>query len=362
MKKIVFFVASLGIGGAQKIATYVMDILTKNFDVQITVISLAKSKRNLDFSEKIKVIELNSLSKNKIFQKIDLIKQIKKSVENENPNFVVVFGSYFLVELALSTYFKRDFKIIGCERGDPKSYPIHYKLVNKISYRYLYDYTIFQTQEARKQYNVKEGKSSVIPNPCYDYNYEIAKSRKNEIVSAGRFTKEKGFDTLLMAFSIFHKTHKDYELVIYGDGEERNNLIELSKSLGIYEKVRLPGSVRDIKQYINSSKIFVLSSWFEGIPNTLIEAMSIGLPVIACDCSPGGAKLLTDSGRVGGPLIPIKDYKRMADELCKIIDDEELYKYYSQSSLSVRERFNSVKIADMWGEVFLRIFAGDDIS
>lgn len=114
--------------------------------------------------------------------------------------------------------------------------------------------------------------------------------RENVIVAAGRLAPQKNFSLLIKAFARFNKHHPEYTLRIYGEGELREELTNLTNSLQIAEKVELPGRSVSLLQEMNSAAMFVLTSDYEGMPNVLLEAMCMGMPVISTDCPSGGRK------------------------------------------------------------------------
>ena len=108
---------------------------------------------------------------------------------------------------------------------------------------------------------------------------------------------EKNFPLLLQAFAKFSGRHPDYRLRIFGEGELREELTALARELEIAEKVELPGRSTTLLEKMNSAAMFVLSSDYEGMPNALIEAMCLGLPVISTAVS--GATDLIQNGENG---------------------------------------------------------------
>jgi glycosyltransferase involved in cell wall biosynthesis len=129
------------------------------------------------------------------------------------------------------------------------------------------------------------------------------------ILGVGRLTKAKDFPTLLKAFALVRK-EIDSRLVILGEGEERKNLENLARDLGIEDYIWLPGFVDNPYKYMSKASVFVLSSIFEGLPTVLVEALALGCPVISTDC-PSGPKEILESGNFG-KLVPVGDYIALA--------------------------------------------------
>ncbi len=122
------------------------------------------------------------------------------------------------------------------------------------------------------------------------------------VLAAGKLKAQKGFDTLLRAFALL-RAERDARLVILGEGPERRRLLRLARRLGIEEDIALPGFVANPFAYMSRAGVFALSSRFEGLPSTLIEAMACGCPVVSTDCDSGPREIL-EGGRLGR-LVPV---------------------------------------------------------
>jgi glycosyltransferase involved in cell wall biosynthesis len=122
------------------------------------------------------------------------------------------------------------------------------------------------------------------------------------VLAVGRLTTQKGFDVLIQAFAQVRKT-QSARLLILGEGEERPALEAMINKFGLEEDVRMPGYVPNPYPYMTHSALFVLSSRWEGLPTVIIEAMSLGMPIIATDCPSGPREILMD-GKYG-QLVPV---------------------------------------------------------
>jgi glycosyltransferase involved in cell wall biosynthesis len=138
------------------------------------------------------------------------------------------------------------------------------------------------------------------------------------ILGVGRLVRQKDFPTLLRAFAKL-RAQRNCRLVILGEGKERDRLTNLAAELGILEYADLPGYVSNPFAYMNRAAQLVLSSRWEGSPNTLIQALALGLPVVATDCRSGPREILSD-GRYG-PLVPVGDVEAMFREMLHMLDN-----------------------------------------
>ena len=137
------------------------------------------------------------------------------------------------------------------------------------------------------------------------------------IISAGTMTKRKGFADLIHAFEKL-AVDRPARLIILGDGYLRANLLELISRLGLHDKISLPGNVSNPLKYFANSDVFVLSSYAEGMPNVLVEAMMCGCTPVSTDCPTGPRELLQD-GKYGY-LVPMRDPIAMAAAIEQALD------------------------------------------
>lgn len=132
------------------------------------------------------------------------------------------------------------------------------------------------------------------------------------VLAVGRLTPQKDFPTLIRAFAQVHRQHMA-RLLILGEGEQRPELEQLVKQLGLSEAVHLPGFEPNPFRYMRRAAVFVLSSRYEGLPNALIQAMACGCPVVATDC-PSGPREILDGGKYGA-LVPVGDADALAEAI-----------------------------------------------
>lgn len=351
-KKVLFIIPSLDIGGAQKVASFVANACVEA-GYRVTVLAIEEGKKTVKLDPQISVYSICSNQNDLINQgtrnKVRVMFLLKKRIREIGADAIIVFGTMVQVYLAL---IGNNTPIMGAERGDPYSYPKRTQKLIRYSYK-KYQVLTFQTTMARDAYGeIADGKSFVIPNPCFLINNKSfgGKSNKREkkIVSVGRLVEEKGYSFLIDAMVHFHKDHPDYELVIYGEGPIRTDLEKQIDQNNASAYISLPGSIVGIENYIKDASLFVLSSKYEGVPNTLLEAMALGVPVVACDCSPGGARFLTQNGTIGGPIIPYGNSNELYFQIKRMIEDKEYAEQMAEKGLMVRKDYAPERISSMW--------------
>lgn len=240
--------------------------------------------------------------------------------------------------------------VVGCERSDPKlEGTSKRRKLRDCTYRFI-DRIQVQTVSARDYFGDKlKGKIHVIPNANRitpeQRHRAMTRQRENRIVYVGRLEDFKGVDVLIDAFCKVMGNHKDYRLDIYGDGRDRECLQQKVKSLGMAESVIFHGRVQDVPSNIGSARLLVLPSYIEGMPNVLIEAVGLGLPVVATDVC--GVRDIVEDGK-NGIVVPIHDEKALAQAMLKIIEDERLAAEMSEYTGKILPRFDQENIMALW--------------
>ena len=359
MKKILIIHRSLGVGGAEKSIVFLANTLVKQFEV--VMLLLEKREITLNIEPDICVIQKDCYSDKPIVGKgmisgLHNLKAmqlaIKEEIDDYNPDLVICFDLRILLCLSFSRINKK--KILFSERADPNDNPVYWRVFLSSIYKKI-GTVVFQTEGARDFYKNKSlFRSVIIPNAAFsriqDYAPRHVEKRKSIIFSAGRFQYRKGFDLLISAFANITKDFPDYKLIIYGNGEEEENLKQLINENKLMDTVCLLPPLNNVVYENRDAYLFVLPSRSEGIPNILIEAMMERIPCIASDCSPGGAALLSDNGK----YCLLAD-KNSADSLEKRLryalqHNKEMEDMATKAQKSM-ERFDPIAISNMWNEV-----------
>ncbi|HWP01118.1 MAG TPA: glycosyltransferase [Methylococcus sp.] len=162
-----------------------------------------------------------------------------------------------------------------------------------------------------------------------DASLAIAKDRP-WIVSACRFSAQKDFPTLLVAFKAILSS-RPAKLVLVGGGELREEVRRMASDLGILDHIVMTGFQENPFPYLVKADVFVLSSFFEGFGNVIVEAMALGVPVVASDCPSGPREIIVDGE--SGFLVPVGDWRAMADRCLSLLGDRERRESLIQAGL-----------------------------
>lgn len=313
--------------GAEKMLLWLGHSLAKDTNYNVEFVSLFDTARSNEVGENNVSYEFGISNSGSIFRRYHnyFFKGYKKfySLFKDNSyDYVVSFGQHsFYLLLLLKKKF--GFKLVVSERNDPYAGKRIWSIFKRIAYK-LADNVVFQTDGARSFYNLCDPKKTyIIPNPVtIPMEKWTLESVNKSIINVARLeilTKRQ--DVLIKAFRIFLTRHSDYVLELCGDGRDRECLYRLVLDLGIQDKVIFHGKVSNINEYLSHSRLFVFTSDSEGLPNALMEAMALGMPVVSTKCRPGGAELLIRSGE-NGILVNRGDEVTLAQVMCNLVEDD----------------------------------------
>jgi glycosyltransferase involved in cell wall biosynthesis len=288
----------------------------------------------------------------KIRRMIGALFVIRRYIINEKPKAIIATQEHAHLIIILANLLSGKKTKIVIRIGTPfsilfKKYDtvrdkIFMPLLSKILYRFG-DVFIAVTQgiahDFAKTVGIKQSRITVIHNPKDIEKIErlgreevnhpwIINKKVPLIISAGRLTEAKDFATLLKAFKLLTKKTDARLLILGDDGGEQKKMEHFIEENNLKEKVGLMGHVQNPYAYFAKADVFALSSKWEGLPNVIIEALVLGVPVVSTNCVPGGAEeILQDSY---GILVPIKDPIALSEAIEGVLTDKEKALRYSE--------------------------------
>ena len=341
--KIMFAIDRIsGFGGAQRVIANLANKAFQDGNEVSLLLTGDAGESVYDLENGIKVIHATK-KPNRTFKYI----QLRKDILKEKPDVIVSFLTMVNVLILIVTI-ATGIPVIISERNDPDYCTKREKYLVRVTYR-LAKSVVVQTEAIKKKvgkYYKKE--IYVIPNPVVVG--EISKENYEQVYSisaVGRLNPQKNYFLMLDAMNKFRDKHNKYVLHIYGDGELKGTLMEYTKNLMLENHVIFHGNDPYVKEKIANTDFFVMSSNFEGMPNALAEAMSIGLPVISTDCDGGGAAyLITD--KVDGRLVDKGDSDMLYRAMCEYAENPYKAKKMGEKAKEIRKRLSVSNVNSLW--------------
>ena len=350
MKRICFIGGGLKGGGQERALSSMANYYAKK-DYTVSVINLFRTEQFFELDNRIQVFwpKINRQKYNRIVYALLTIPYLRKAVKDFNPDVLLSYGDWFNPFVIFATKGMKK-KIYVFDRMGP-GINLGYLINNarKLTYR-LADGVVVQTQIAANivRHQTKAKNIKVLPNPVNVINIERIE-KKNQIVTLGRLSKEKGHLILIKAFDLIPDTR--WTLHIIGDGPERSKLEKETEQLGLLNRVIFHGHKKDFSEILGQSEIFVLPSFYEGYPNALLEAMSVPLACICSDCIAGPSDII-DNGE-NGLLVETGNIELLSEAINSLIMNESVRNKLAMNAYKVRETNSFERISNIYTEFFL---------
>ncbi len=387
-KEVVFMILVMRGGGAERVISLLSnELLKRGYKVTLVITHQKKADAVLDFiDDSIEVISLeDEVTENRVVKKKILlfkqlfIKKIKqlfgtydhdeflvkkyeilryerlkflKDYYSKHPNSTVISFLYTAIFFSLLTVNDSN-KLIISERGDPRQ-----SLESKTDVAFFKsmfnkaDTMVFQSPDAKEWFVENAGvNGKVIFNPIKsDLPERFTGVRQKTVVNFCRLTAQKNLPVLIEAFGKFSKDFPDYTLKIYGEGEDRDMLLKMISSNGLEGKAFIENFSKDIHDKIKDAAMFVSSSDFEGMSNSMLEAMGMGIPSICTDCPAGGARAIIKDHE-NGILVPVRDPDSMYKAMKEVAENKELAEKLSINGTKLKDDLALDKIIEQWMEI-----------
>jgi glycosyltransferase involved in cell wall biosynthesis len=195
-----------------------------------------------------------------------------------------------------------------------------------------------------------------MPNGVPDLGGRRAALDSKVVVAAGRMGSQKGFDRLLPVWAKIAPDHPDWELRIWGGGKGIGKLRRQAEKLGVADSARVMGFTNRLHEEFENSSLYVMSSRKEGFPMVLLEAMSVGLPVVSYDCPTGPRDIIREG--VDGHVVPDGDGEALAAAMTELMDDAERRKAFGAAAVEGAARYDLAVIGGRWEQLLAELEAG----
>lgn len=326
-KNIVFVTISMCGGGTERVIS-VLANHAASLGQNVTIMMIADDRVEYELDKRINVVCVSKATGGSFIGRIKRILAMRKLIKNSDNAGVIAMGSSSSLFTLVATFGLRN-PVVVSERNPPNR--LNLKPISKgmmLVREYLYGRAtkvVLQTEDSKECFGKRVvANATTVMNPLTDdiYNYDVNGVREKSIIAAGRFVDYKAFDFLIDSFAEFNKTHEEYTLKIFGKGDLQGEYQKQIDELGITDKAKICGFSSNLYGELLKGGMFVSPSRAEGVSNALLEALALGIPVIATDCPVGGSKMCIESG-VNGILIEVDNMKELVDAMSKVADDVE---------------------------------------
>lgn len=359
-KKIAFYIGSLRKGGAERVFVNLAEYF-QGEGYRVVMVTQYQKEEEYDLPDGVErilsEIEEEKVSPSRVLNFLRRLHKLHVIWREQKPDLVLSCigkNNFMAAVTTMGTKTKAVVSVVGEAKEE---YPTRgMRVLADVLFSHAAG-VILQTERSRGFFCRKVGERAIILpnslNPAFIRpRYEGV--REKEIVSVGRMDANKNHEMQFRAFAALKDKYPEYTLVIYGDGELRTYIEETADRLGIAGQVSLPGVVPDVAARICRSSLFLLTSYSEGVSNALIEALALGLPVIATDVPSGGTEELMEDG-VNGLVIPTGDQEALERAMDRLLGDPAYADRLGREAARIQERLAPERVNPLWRDYFEKI-------
>lgn len=353
MKRIALFIGSLQKGGSERVMVNLAEYFHRNH-YEVILVTQYKKEVEYEISPDIKRVysepSKEDLQGGRIHNFRARFSTLRNIWKKYKPDVIVSFlGKNNMMAIATSFFLPP--RVVVSVRGEPtmEYEGAFWQWMAKILFHFA-DGVVLQTKQSMAFFPKGVRRKAVILhnplNPAF-IRKRHAGERENVIVAAGRLDDNKNHAMLIHAFARIAAEFPNMKLVIYGEGEDREKLEALVAEKALEDRISLPGSITNVADTICKARIFTLTSNTEGMPNSIMEAMALGIPVVSTDCPCGGPAELIEDGE-NGILVPVGDAYALADAFRKILSNQEYADKLGENAYNITKELNPEKVNSEW--------------
>lgn len=336
--KILIIAPCLAMGGIERASSNTANGLNE-LGAKVYFLSLFKKEAFFKLNEGIEIIEPQGFNKTKL-SLLKSVLWIRKEVKRVNPEHILVFNKFYGAITALALLGTK-YPYFLSERSSPLfvwRQPM--RAINKFAFSIKPPKGVIAQTNIAAEYQRKYFKKTeviVIPNSVREVQLFPEIKREKVILAVGRLNDYlKGFDLLIESFAKLK--NQDWELHIAGGDEEGEVLKEQAERLGVINRIKFLGKVKEIDKCYAYAGMFVIPSRSEGFPNALAEAMTAGCCCIAFDFVAGPADIIKD--KENGFLVKSGDVSSLTQTIDNLICDNQLRLNLSNNAIYLKDFLN----------------------
>ncbi len=343
------------VGGAERVAINLANEFVKTNKVVVISVSCSQEiPKELDHNIVSRTISdyTGSISSH-FFQYAYRLRKIMKAEELD----VLLAITAGVVSLALFAKKGTKTKIIYCEHSnlENKTYGKKHEVRQFIGARKA-DVVVPLTERDKNNFimmfHVPENKLAVIPNWYTPINKECKyKKESRKIISVGRLEKVKGYDYVIDCAKKVLESHPTWEWDIYGEGSMHEEL-QIRIDNESIDRLHLKGNVKNIQNFYGEYAFFVMTSLYEGLPLSLLEAQSAMLPIISFDCPTGPSEIIRNG--VNGILVPKGDSCELQRAIEMLIDSEDRREKMSSHAQDNIDYYSKERVLRLWEDLITK--------
>ena len=365
IRRIVFHLNDLGHGGAQRFVSNLANRFAQD-GCEVFIATEWYAEEEFAIDSRIRRVHVGLCEaderKGRIAQFLIRLQNLKRFVKKVKPDVLVPIAQSANYR-GLMACGKSNIPVVISIRTDPKD---HYeRFGDAFMIRHYFPQAagcVYQTEDQRAFFKpyLQEG-TRIILNPVNPKYFDAPRlPREKSVVQHARIVGFKNHAMLIDAFLQVHAKHPDYVLKIFGpdDGDGTWQKLEAQiKEHHAESFVFLMGDSDTLEQEIPKGSVYAFSSDWEGLPNTLLEAMAMGMPIVATDCPCGGPRTVIEQD-VNGLLVPVGDRDAMAAGIIRLIEDRALAERLGEQARQIRTRTDIDMIYSQWKDYLEEIVTG----
>ena len=356
MQKVIFVTISMRGGGTERVISILANCMAR-MGYDVTIMMIAEPEIEYELDSRIRCVCVSEATNGSLSGRMKRINKMRKEIKQDPGAYVIGMGTVASMFTVMAVFGLKN-KVVVSERNDPNIFNgRQIRKAEKIFRNVLYSrakYVVLQTVDTIECFpSHLHEKCVVIGNPIPNNLPEPGNyaEREKTLLDVGRLIPTKNHQMLIKAFVKFHQKFPDYKLLIFGEGPEKQNLQKMIFALNLQEHVSLMGFSDSIYEELRKGGIYVSTSITEGVSNSLIEALAMGIPTVATDCPVGGARACIQDGK-NGFLIRVNDEDQLLNRLENLVIDEQLKKKFSENSVKVRKYYSEDFISKEWLGLF----------